>query len=119
MSRQIKFRGKTKSHVNPEYMPPRFLDVGETYNVPPMIEGEWVYGFYAEDKIGRPYITNGVFSVDGYEATSLAYEVVPETVGHFTDLLDNGILNLLLKSSDLRENLIEIASRKKQYQHYW
>ena len=91
------YRGKTKDRVSPNYMPPRFLDEGEIYNVPPMIEGEWVAGQLFEetmkDGTKKPFIIeDGWVSVDNdvyeYEIHGEIYEVVPETVGQSTGLKD-------------------------------
>ena len=50
--------------------------------------GEWIYG-YLFMIIGKAYILRGVCVVsDGSEPMPNMYEVIPETVGQFTGLLD-------------------------------
>lgn len=62
--REIKFRGKRKDN------------------------GKWIEG-YLFMIIGKAYILRGVSVVsDGSEPKPIEYEVIPETVGQFTELLD-------------------------------
>lgn len=73
------FRGKTKDRVNPNYMPPRFLEEGESYNVPPMIDGEWVYGSLSMGG-GSSYDPSRTF-IEPNVPVLERIEVIPETVG--------------------------------------
>ena len=88
------YRGKTEDKINPNYMPPRFLDEDESYNVPPMIDGEWVYGGYCElEKLcliipDTASLCYGVKIIDEHDFLEGFIEVIPSSVGQSTGLKD-------------------------------
>lgn len=74
-------------------MPPRFLEEGESYTVPAMIEGEWVYGFYKYHpyyEIPMIEFWEEVEELEDVPPCGIwkSVEVIPETVGQFTGLKD-------------------------------
>ena len=72
---------------------------------------QWVYGYYFKDagKKGKCYIMNGALQIG--DVPKNVFEVVPESVGRFSGLVDN-------KKARLFEGDIVLAKGKKSVGDY-